>query len=82
MRNFVFASSAALLLIFATYAAFGPNDRVRADVLGAMTAMMFLFVVPAVALAWFRRWLPFAVILVCVTGWMWLSIYVAGKISN
>ena len=85
MRLFVFATAGPLTLVYSGFIAMalreplGPAGR---DVLNALTVMWFLFVLPATALAWFRRWLPLAVTLVIITVWLWASLYVGSKISN
>ena len=51
------------------------------DIAGSHAILVFL-VVPAVLTAAWGRWLPFALTLVCVGAFMYLSVLVAGQISN
>jgi hypothetical protein len=82
LRRLVFAAVTLETLIYFAVLATGYRSRPGPNILTGLTVMFFFVVIPAFALAWFRHWLPFAVLLVCITAFMWLSLYVGGQISN
>ena len=71
MRRFVFAAVTLETLIYFAVLATGFRSRPDPNILTGLTVMFFFFVIPA-----------FAVVLVCFTAFIWLSLYVGGKISN
>ena len=70
MRRFVFAAVTLETLIYFAVLATGFRSRPGPNILTGLTVMFFFFIIPAFALAWFRRWLPLAVVLVCFTAFM------------
>jgi hypothetical protein len=81
MRRLVFIAAGMLTLIWLVVLIWFSLNRPSFDLSGLHGTMLFL-VFPAVLLGAANRWLPLAIGLLAFTAFCWLSVLIAGQISN
>lgn len=81
MRRFVLIACAGLILVWVAVGIWAARQMPPFDVAG-LHGIGILFILPALVLGSFGRWLGLAAGLVCFAAFVYLSVLVAGQISN
>ena len=81
MRRFVLVASTLGVMLWIGIAVWAAGRTPRFDTSG-LHAVGIVFILPALVLGLIGRWLGLAAFLVCFAGFMYLSVYVGGQISN
>ena len=82
MRPFVLATNVALVALWLIAMAVTYFKGAAFDTVAVLGLNIVIFGVPAFALGYFKRWLPFAVALTSISFFLLFSVVVGSQISS